>query len=157
MAELEMNDNEVKFMKRKVLKSTVFTIVFSLFLAAFYIGWNHHEPSIIVSAIVILLFLVIIFFYFAKLISTQKDIKERIKVVGELRIIDKYTGGADSNSRTYKIIFDSKILYSYEVIERVYDELNIDDIIDVEYTKHAIWILSIKSKGMNIENKSFMA
>jgi len=159
--ELKMNDSEIAIVKRKVTKSKIFMIIFIAFIAIWIWLFNDPESSYFfltssISTIFVILFLFAIYLYLKKLLATQKDIKEKIKIIDEFNVIDKYIDRS-SRSMSYYIVFNSKVLKKYEVNKNVYDVINVTDPVCIEYSKYANWILKIKHNHIDIENKQMIA
>jgi hypothetical protein len=154
-------DSEVALIRKKILKSKVFLIVFFIFLSLWIWIWNIQEPSFFINFISIILGLSLItttYFSSAKFIRTRKDFNYRIKIIEHSKVLDKYTT-TNSNSRitNYYIILDSKAISKYDVAEDMYMNITTGDFICLEYSKYANWILKIKHNGINIENKNIIA
>jgi hypothetical protein len=92
-----------------------------------------------------------------KIITTRNDIKNKIKIIDELKVTNKYIDYGQKHGARYFITLDSKVIKKYEVIENVFNDLNINDSVYIEYSKYANWILKIEHNGIDIENKQIIS
>ncbi|MTH13991.1 hypothetical protein [Flavobacterium sp. LC2016-01] len=99
----------------------------------------------------IILTIIALAFSLKRLSVTKNDLTAQIKIVSTFKVIDKYYTIRKNSS--YFIAFDSKDIPKYEVTKRTYELINIDDSIEIEYSKFAFWILKIEHNGNDIENK----
>ena len=154
-------DSEVALIRKKILKSKVFLIVFFIFLSFWFWIWNIQEPSFFINFInIILVLLLIVFTYFstAKYIKTRKDLNSKIKIIENSKVLNKYTDtGSKGRITHYYIVLDSKAISKYDVDEDMYMNVTTGDFICLEYSKYANWILKITHNGINIENKNIIS
>lgn len=154
--ELQMTTAELTIIKRKAEKGQIFIIVFLFFLVGWYWLWPTIGDSFpyvyySISAFIGILFTFLFVQFFVIKKRTKKDIESKIKISTEFKVIDKYYRSGTNYS--YTIVFDSKDIPKYEVIEAIYNKININDSIFVEYSKFGFWLLKIEHNGITIENK----
>ena len=158
---MKMNHAEVALITKKVKNVKIFIIAFFAFVSLWFWIWNRQEfpysfLNITINTILILFILLLILGISKKNINTRKDFINQIKVIDELIISNKYIHGSGNDVRYY-ICFDSKILKEYDVKANVFNSLNINDSVHIEYSKYANWILKIEHNGIDIENKQMIS
>lgn len=154
--EFQMTATELTIIKRKSEKGQLFVIVFLFFLASWYWLWpaiGDSFPYIFysISAFIGILFTFLFVQFFIIKKRTKKDIDSKIKISAEFKVIDKYSRSGTNYG--YTIVFDSKDIPKYEVTEAIYNTININDSIFVDYSKFGFWLLKIEHNGITIENK----
>jgi hypothetical protein len=153
--EAPITDQDIKTIKRKVEKTKIFLFVFLFFIILWSWGLCDSDSYFTILNIFILVFdtIVLIVFSYAlkRLRVTQKDLKAKIKIVDTFKVIDKYY--TQRRNSSYIIIFDSKDIPKYEVTKRNYGLINVNDTIEIEYSKFAFWVLKIEHNKNDIENK----
>lgn len=155
--ESQMSHNDIEIIKKKVQKSKVFIFVLLSFLLLW--GWGMCDTDTVFTlfnGIVALLFLVFFIFLVVllkKIKTTKNDILSKIKIINEFPVLEKFCTGS-SGSRDHIIVLDSKDIPKYTVTKKVYEDINIGDIVTIEYSKAAFWILKIEHNGISIENKN---
>lgn len=157
--EVPMTGLEIEIIKTKVLNMKVFIFVFFAFLA--FWTWSLSDSTEIFTFLngiilcVLVLFSIFVILALKKLWLTKNDIQSKIKILNELRVIEKHS--TRSGNPRYTLNLDSEDIHRYIVTKKVYDEIGIGDIITIEYSKYAFWILKIEHNGVNIENKNMLA
>jgi hypothetical protein len=159
--EIKMINAEVVLIKSKVKNAKIFIIVFFAFASIWFWIWNSQESpySILNNSINIVLISFLVLFIYAvskKIITTRNDIKNQIKITDELKVTNKYKDYGQKLGVRYFITLDSKVIKKYEVTENVFNDLNINDSVYIEYSKYANWILKIEHNGIDIENKQMI-
>jgi hypothetical protein len=71
-------------------------------------------------------------------------------------VTNKYIYYGHRHGVRYFITLDSKVIKKYKVTKKVFNDLNINDSVYIEYSKYANWILKIEHKGIDIENKQMI-
>jgi hypothetical protein len=158
--ELKMNTAEIALIKNKVKKAKIFMVVFITLFAILLWFWTDKETPYStfkngLSIFLVVLLLIFIVAFSKKLLVTGSDIKNQIKIIDELKVIEKHLDSSRSSS--YYIVFNSEIFKKYEVKKEIYDMINITDSVYIEYSKYANWILKIEHNGKDIENKNMIA
>ncbi|MGY0407251.1 MAG: hypothetical protein ACWIPJ_02685 [Polaribacter sp.] len=111
----------------------------------------------IICGTLVLFSLVFIIESFIKWRNSKKDLKENIKISETLKISNKYIlGGFNNSTIRYFIILESNKIKRYELKQDVYEVVQINDFIEIEYSKCACWILKIEHNGKNIANKDVL-
>ncbi|QZK91198.1 hypothetical protein K5V07_12135 [Flavobacterium sp. CHNK8] len=159
--EIKMINAEVVLIKSKIKNAKIFIIVFFAFASIWFWIWNSQESpySILNNSINIVLISFLLLFIYAvskKIITTRNDIKNQIKITDELKVTNKYKDYEQNGGVRFFITLDSKIIKKYEVTENVFNDLNINDSVYIEYSKYANWILKIEHNGIDIENKQMI-
>lgn len=153
--ETRITDKDIQTIKRKVKKTKVFIFVFLSFIALW--SWGLSDSDTLFSIfnaivfVIILIALVVLVLSLKRLKVTRNDLAAQIKIVNTFKVIDKYY--TLKKSSNYFIVFDSKDIPKYQVAKKTYSLINIDDFIEIEYSKFAFWILKIEHNGNDIENK----
>jgi hypothetical protein len=160
--ETKMINAEVVLIKSKVKNAKIFIAAFFTFVSIWFWIWNSQESpySILNNSINIVLIsflLLLIYAISKKIITTKNDIKNQIKIIDELTVTNKYVDYGQKRGARYFITLDSKVIKKYEVIENVFNDLNINDPVYIEYSKCANWILKIEHNGIDIENKQMIS
>ena len=153
--ETRITDKDIQTIKSKVKKTKVFIFVFLSFIALW--SWGLSDSDTLFSIfnaivfVIILIALVVLVLSLKRLKVTSNDLAAQIKIVNTFKVFDKYK--KKKKSRNYFILFNSKDIPKYEVTKKTYSLINIDDFIEIEYSKFAFWILKIEHNGNDIENK----
>ncbi|MGL2987185.1 hypothetical protein ACSVH5_06275 [Flavobacterium sp. RSSA_27] len=160
--ETKMINAEVVLIKSKVKNTKIFIVAFFAFVSIWFWIWNSQESpySILNNSInigLISFLLLLIYSISKKIITTKTDIKNQIKIIDELTVTNKYVDYGQKRGVRYFITLDSKVIKKYEVTENVFNDLNINDSVYIEYSKYANWILKIEHNGIDIENKQMIS
>lgn len=160
--EIKMNNAEVALIKSKVKNAKTLIIVFMGFASIWFWIWNSQESPYsalnnLINIVLISFLLLLVYIGSKKIITTTNDIKNQIKIADELKVTNKYIDYGQKYGVRYFITFDSNVIKKYEVIENVFNNLNVNDYIHIEYSKYANWILKIKHNGIDIENKQMIS
>ncbi|QIH39585.1 hypothetical protein G7A72_12535 [Flavobacterium sp. Sr18] len=160
--ETKMINAEVVLIKSKVKNAKIFIVAFFAFVSIWFWFWNSQESpySILNNSInigLISFLLLLIYSISKKIITTKTDIKNQIKIIDELTVTNKYVDYGQKRGVRYFITLDSKVIKKYEVTENVFNDLNINDSVYIEYSKYANWILKIEQNGIDIENKQMIS
>ncbi|PIF34632.1 hypothetical protein CLU81_5293 [Flavobacterium sp. 9] len=155
--ETRMNDNEMKILKNKIRQVGILITFLSLFIIGFTIACYYSSGSFFVVYAGFVILCLLIYYFSTQIFGARKDLKEGVKIINEFIIIDKEEGFRRKNPSTFKIIFDSNVIKSCNVSEKVFFKLKVNDVIDIEYTKYGNWLLSVKFKGTDIESKYHIA
>ncbi|RKR05432.1 hypothetical protein C8C83_4780 [Flavobacterium sp. 90] len=155
--ETRMNDDEMKILKNKIRQVSILIAFLSVFIIGFTITCYYFSGSFFIVFAGLIILSVLIYYYSTQIFGARKDLKEGIKIINEFKIIDKEEGFRRKNPSTFKIIFDSNVIRSCNVSEKVFLKLKLNDVIDIEYTKYGNWLLSVQFKGTDIESKYHIA
>jgi len=157
--ENQMSHIEIDLIKNKVIKSKIFISFFLFFIIGWFIIWFQIDFSLLTNVLGIILtlfILILIVIVYKKSIDTKKDLEKKIKISDNLKIINKYTERT-GRSYNYLIILESNEIKKYQLKQDVYKKIQINDIINIEYSKFARWILKIEHNGENIANKDIIS
>ncbi len=161
MQEIKMNQIEIDLIKTKIYKSKIFLLGFLLFIVIWLVLWfqmGFNFLSSIIGFILIVFILILMFTYLNTLKKSRKDFKQKIKISENLKVKHKYIHiPFNRGIHKYLIKFESDKIRKYQVKKDIYEMIEVDDIIHIEYSKFACWILKIEYKGYDIYNKDIVA
>ena len=166
-SELKAEQIEAKFTQADIIKikskrgqsNVAFIFAFIMFGAIIYFkndSLNLFLKIIFYACLAITSFAVFDIFFGD---NSSKDLKNKIKIVTKITVLDKNINTSDGASETthYELDFGGvSDIKHYEVKRRIFDKIKVGDIIDIEYSKESCWILKIELNSLDIENKDYV-
>ncbi|MEL4309099.1 hypothetical protein [Joostella sp. CR20] len=155
--EAPFSNHDLEIIKSKSKKSHFAWFIANIILGFISIGLLNKPGFGFVEFLACLFFIIsflpyLRFFYKS---PTKRDLEERIKVHIELKV--KYKSKNMDNFHHYKIEFEENpYFYNYGLLEEDFDNVNVGDIIYIEFSKYARWILKIQCNGQDIENPYYV-
>ena len=146
LVEKELDVNDIDTLKSRKTESFVPVLVIPIFSILFI--------TLITQSLYFLTLLLSILFctYVYKLILNNKDFNEKIKLCGELTVINKREVIDSEFMNHFEIFFDCSVLKKIIIKEENWRKVQINDIIYIEICKNSKFILKLNHNKIDFGN-----
>ena len=156
--EVSFTQADIRKIKSKRMKSNIaFLFAFIIISCILYFKYDSLDMFFIIVLCICLAITSIVVFDMFFGDNSKKDLKNKIKIVTKVIVFAKHKKHQRDSATIYELEFEgNNDIKHYQVKEDVFEQIEVGNIIDLEYSKESLWILKIGLKSIDIENENYI-